>query len=65
MTSRIVAPLNRLFAKHRIVFWYDSKQELRSEFESLELANVEKLEIVNNEFGIKHRVLRSPPSRIF
>jgi len=65
MTSRIDAALTRLFAKHRIVFWYDSKQELRSEFEALELADVEKLEIVNNEFGIKHRVLRELPKQQF
>ena len=65
MTSRIDAALERLFAKHRIVFWYDSKQELRSEYEALELADVEKLEIVDNEFGIKHRVLREAPKQQF
>lgn len=63
--SNIANALSRLFAKHRIVFWYDSKQELRSEFEALELADVEKLEIANNEFGIKHRVLRESPKQQF
>lgn len=65
MTSRIDAALERLFAKHRIVFWYDSKRELRSEFEALELADVEKLEITDNEFGLKHRVLRESPKQQF
>lgn len=65
MTSRIDVALERLFAKHRVVFWYDSKKELRSEFEALELIDVEKLEIANNEFGIKHRVLRESQKQQF
>lgn len=65
MTSRIDAALERLFAKHRIVFWYDAKQELRSEFEELDLAGVERLEIANNEFGIKHQILREQPKQQF
>mgnify|MGYP000341982711 CR=1 FL=1 len=63
--NNIESALNRLFAKHRIVFWYDSKQELRSEFEALKLADVETLEIIDNEFGIKHRVLRELPRQRF
>ncbi len=63
--SNIANALNRLFGKHRIVFWYDSKQELRSEFEELDLAGVQKLEIANNEFGIKHQVLRDQPKQQF
>ena len=63
--SKIHNALERLFAKHRIVFWYDSKQELRSEFEALALAGIEKLEIQNNEFGIKHTLLRESPKQSF
>lgn len=63
--SNIASALNRLFGKHRVVFWYDDKQELRSEFEALELTNVEKLEIVDNEFVIKHRVLRESHKQQF
>jgi uncharacterized protein (TIGR02687 family) len=63
--NNIESALKRLFAKHRIVFWYDNKQELRSEFEALVLADVEKLEITDNEFGIKHRVLRESPKQQF
>ncbi|AQA18962.1 TIGR02687 family protein [Halioglobus japonicus] len=63
--NNIESALSRLFAKHRIVFWYDSKQELRSEFEALDLADVEKLEIANNEFGIKQRILRESPKQQF
>ena len=65
MSSNIGTALERLFDRHRIVFWYDEKQELRTEFEALEMAKVEKLEILNNEFGIKHKILRESPKQQF
>ena len=61
----IVRALLRLFDRHRIVFWYDAKHELRPDFEALTLPDVEKLEIANNEFGIKHRILREYPEQKF
>ena len=63
--SNIVNALERLFAKHRIVFWYDEKKELRDEFDALSLDNIEKIEIVNNEFSIKHKLLRESPKTQF
>lgn len=63
--NRIKQALDRLFEKHRIVFWYDAKKELRSDFESLKLDGVEKLEIDNNEFTLKHRILREQPKQYF
>ena len=65
MTSRISTALERLFAKHRVVFWYDDKQELREDFESLTLDNVIKVELNNNEFSLKHRLLREEPKANF
>lgn len=65
MTSRILTALERLFAKHRVVFWYDDKQELREDFESLVLENVIKVELNNNEFSLKHRLLREEPKANF
>jgi uncharacterized protein (TIGR02687 family) len=47
------------------VFWYDSKKELRADFEALCLNNIEKIELTNNEFGIKYRVLRQHPEKKF
>ena len=35
MNSRIASTLGSLFDKHRIVFWYDAKQELREDYASL------------------------------
>lgn len=63
--SNIANALERLFSKHRIVFWYDEKQELRDDFDALSLDNIEKIEIANNEFSIKHKLLRESPKAQF
>lgn len=65
MSQQINHALSRLFDKHRVVFWYDAKQELRSDFEAVSIPEVEKLEIANNEYGLKHRVLRESPEKKF
>jgi uncharacterized protein (TIGR02687 family) len=62
---RMTQALSRLFEKHRIVFWYDSKQELHQDFEDLDLPEIEKREIANNEFGLKHEILRALPDQKF
>jgi len=65
MSDRITQALGKLFDRHRIVFWYDTKQELRRDFEAVSLPDVEKLEIANNEYGLKHRILRESPEQKF
>ena len=65
MGNRIAQALTKLFERHRIIFWYDAKKELRSEFEALELPDIEKLELANNEFGVKYRLLREAPEQKF
>jgi hypothetical protein len=65
MTDRIAAALTRLFEDHRIVLWYDNARELRAAFEALKLPGVEQVEVTNNEFGIKYRVMRQEPERKF
>ncbi|MDQ7073626.1 MAG: BREX-1 system phosphatase PglZ type A [Gammaproteobacteria bacterium] len=65
MSNRIEQALNKLFQRHRIVFWYDVKQELRVDFEALELADITKLELLNNEFSVKYRLLRQEPKQKF
>jgi uncharacterized protein (TIGR02687 family) len=65
MTDRIVQTLGKLFDRHRIVFWYDAKKELRADFEALSLPGIEKLEIKNNEYGLKYRMLREQPGQKF
>ena len=63
--TRIESALNKLFDRHRIVFWYDAKQELHDDFEALQMPGVEKLEVTNNEYGIKYRLLREQPEQKF
>ncbi len=65
MSSQIQTALTRLFDKHRIIFWYDTKQELRGDFETVSIPHVEKLEIANNEYSLKYRVLRESPDQKF
>jgi len=65
MENRIAQALTKLFYRHRIVFWYDAKQELRDDFEALQLPGVEKLELINNEYGIKYKLLREHPEQKF
>jgi len=62
---QIQAALTRLFQKHRIVFWYDAKNELRDDFEALSLPGIEKIEISNNEYRIKYRLLREEAEQKF
>lgn len=65
MSSRIAQALIKLFQRHRIVFWYDTKRELREDFESLSLPGIEKLHLTNNEYRIKYQVLREQPEQKF
>lgn len=65
MNSRIHSALDRLFEKHRIIFWYDTDCDLQEEFSALELVDVEKIELENNDFGVKHRVIRDAPNQKF
>jgi len=63
--TQIAQNLKKRFKKHRIVFWYDSKKELREDYEKLEFSDIEKIELNNNEFRVKHRILREEPDRKF
>ena len=61
--NNIQSALTTLFTKHRIVFWYDAKRELRQEFETLSIPDVEKIELLNNEYGVRYRILREAPGK--
>lgn len=65
MNDQIRPALLRLLEKHRIVFWYDAKQELAKDFDELELDGIEKIRLANNEFGVKYRILREQPEQKF
>jgi uncharacterized protein (TIGR02687 family) len=59
--SSINDSLLKLFEKHRVIFWHDEEEELRDKFDELTLSGVEKIEVQNNEFYIKHKVSREDP----
>ena len=63
--ANIQEPLQKLFNRHRIVFWYDTDKEMREEYEAVEMPDVVKIELANNEFGVKYRVLREEPKAKF
>ncbi len=63
--NRIEQALTKLFERYRIIFWYDGKHELRPDFWSVELPDVEKIELSRNEFAVKHRILREQPEQKF
>ena len=65
MENRIALALSKLFERNRIVFWYDAKRELRLDYEALSLTGIEKLELTNNEYRTKYRVLREQPEQKF
>jgi uncharacterized protein (TIGR02687 family) len=63
--TEIEQALTRIFDRHRIVFWYDVKRELAHEFDAVALPGVEKIALENNQFGVKHRILRQQPGQKF
>ncbi|MBF0105441.1 MAG: BREX-1 system phosphatase PglZ type A [Deltaproteobacteria bacterium] len=65
MIHNITQALERRFEKHRIVFWYDDKEECCDLFESLSLPDVTKKIIANNEFGLKYTILKEYPQKKF
>jgi len=55
--SRIHESLDQVIQQERLVFWYDPKGEWRKEYDSYPSASVTKLELQNNEFGTKVKIL--------
>ena len=57
--------LEKLFQKHRVIFWYDENGELTDRFESCEIDAVEKIRLDHNEFAIKIKIMREQPDAKF
>jgi hypothetical protein len=65
MSERIYEALDRHFSKHRIVFWYDPLARMRDVYEGYIRESIERVELANNEFQVKHRLIRDGLSRKF
>jgi len=65
INTKVQDALGKLFQQYRLIFWYDAKEELRDLFANLQMPDVEKIVIENNEFTIKHRLLIEQPTQRF
>lgn len=52
--------LERVFDRHRLVFWYDGAGEWTDTYNSFEHPKVTKIEVRNTEFGTKVRIVQDP-----
>ncbi len=57
--------LERSFENHRIVFWHDPNGEYGPDLDSLELLDVQTIQVANDEYAIKHRLLQEEPTGKF
>lgn len=64
-STNIQNSLKKLFNKHRLVFWYDDKKELQDEFEALPEEGFTKVRVSNNQFEVKHRMVKLEPDTKF
>jgi len=65
INTKVQAALEKLFQQYRLVFWYDEKGEMTGLFNRLQIPNVEKITIDNNEFTLKHHLLIDQPNQHF
>ena len=63
--SKIQEALVKTFEKHRIVFWYDEKEELAGEYQEVSLDGVEKIHVDGNEFEVKYIIHKQQPETKF
>lgn len=63
--DKIKEALQKSFQDHRVVFWYDGKEEFKDEFQQLELPSVDKITIEGNEFEVKYQIYKQSPEKKF
>ena len=59
--NKIEEALNKLFEKHRVIFWYDEKAELVEQYQELNFPEVKKIHVQGNEFEVKHLINKQAP----
>jgi hypothetical protein len=52
--SNIQEALIKRFSSHRVISWYDEKEELIEKYDALDIDFIEKIHVNNNEFKVKH-----------
>ena len=63
--SKIQEGLSRLFENHKVIIWYDETEDFRDEWKALELSGVNKVEVNNSEFAVKHMIHIEKPNEKF
>ena len=63
--NRIEEALQKLFDRYRVITWYDEKRELEEQFRELALPDVNKIVVTNNQFHVKHQVIKEHPHKKF
>ena len=54
--NQVEEALQKSFENHRIIFWYDEKEELVDQFNEIQIAGVESIHVQGNEFEVKYRL---------
>ena len=63
--NNITEALNKRFHNHRVIFWYDEKEELLEQYEELKITDVEKIHVKGNEFEVKYIINKQFPDTKF
>lgn len=65
--NKIEHALKKIFEEQRIVLWYagEDETEMHNYYTALELNDVKKIRLANNEFAVKYQILRREPQQKF
>ncbi len=63
--NKIAEALLKRFNNHRIVFWYDEKEELKDHYNEISFNDIEKIHVNGNEFAVKHKINKEQPDQKF
>ena len=63
--NAVLPLLQQRFETQRLVFWHDPDGEYSTEVDALDLPGVTTLRVNNDEYALKHRVLRDEPNTNF
>lgn len=63
--SKIEEALIKRFKDHRVIFWYDEKEELYEQFSELNIKGIDKIHVQGNEFEVKYIINKQQPKGKF
>jgi uncharacterized protein (TIGR02687 family) len=63
--NNIEEALSKRFKDHRVIFWYDEKEELLEQYQELQIPDVVKIHVLENEFEVKYIINKQNPDKKF